>query len=262
MRVALPDSPGSLGRLAWTLGVIGADILQVSVLETGSGRAIDELSLRLGSLTVEQLTERVETIPGVRVLAVWRPRAMAATAAVAVLGQLAADPRRAVATLVDAVPDLFGADWAVLVGAGPSPTPVLTSVRAPASPALGALTPGRPRGTSLADGTTAASAPLTADTVLVVARVAGPAFHRTEIDRLDQLSRAAATVLAGIGAAPPAPAARAAADDAVPPPVDAGRSALDAGRSALDAGRSALDAGRSAVDAGRSALDGVGRRAG
>ncbi|BCJ35137.1 amino acid-binding protein [Actinocatenispora thailandica] len=210
VRVALPDSPGSLGRLSWTLGVIGADILQVSVLETGSGRAIDELSLRLGSLTIDQLTERVETIPGVRVLAAWRPRAMAPTAEVAVLGQLAADPPRAAATLVDAAPDLFGGDWAALAGTGPAPTPVLTSVRAPASLALGAITPSRPRGHPLADGTHAALAPLTADTVLMVARAAGPAFHRTEIDRLDQLARAAAAVLAAVDAPVPAGAGPAA----------------------------------------------------
>ncbi|MEV0840880.1 amino acid-binding protein [Actinocatenispora sera] len=206
VRVVLPDSPGSLGRLAWTLGVIGADILQVGVLETGSGRAIDELSLRLGSLTVEQLTERVETIPGVRVLAAWRPREMAPAAGLAVLGQLAADPPRAAATLVDAVPDLFGADWAAVVSTGATPTTVLTSVRAPVAPALGPISPARPRAYPLADGTRAALAPLTDDAVLVVARTTGPAFHRTEIDRLDQLARAAAAVLAGTGA-PLGPAA-------------------------------------------------------
>jgi len=206
VRVALPDSPGSLGRLSWTLGVIGADILQVSVLETGSGRAVDELSLRLGSLTVEQLTERVETIPGVRVLAAWRPRSMAPTAGLAVLGQLASDPDRGAAILVDAAPDLFAADWAALVGAGPDPAPVRTSVRAPQSLALGAIRPTRPRGYPLCDGTQAALAPLTDDTVLLVARTAGPAFHRTEIDRLDQLARAAAAVLAGTGRALPASA--------------------------------------------------------
>ncbi|HEY3502433.1 MAG TPA: amino acid-binding protein [Actinocatenispora sp.] len=194
-RIALPDAPGSLGRLAWTLGVLGADILQVSVLETGSGRAVDELTLRLGSLTVDELRDRIQIIPGVRVVAVWRPRALSHAADAAVLGQLARDPDRGLTTLVDAAPDLFAAEWAVLLGDGSEPTPVRASFRAPRALAVGALEPVRPRAYALADGTHAAMAPLGPGAVLVVARADGPAFHRTEVDRLDQMAGAAAGIL-------------------------------------------------------------------
>lgn len=194
-RIALPDAPGSLGRLAWTLGVLGADILQVSVLETGSGRAVDELTLRLGSLTVDELRDRIQIIPGVRVVAVWRPRALSHAADVAVLGQLARDPDRGLTTLVDAAPDLFAAEWAVLLGEGPEPTPVRASFRAPRALAVGALEPVRPRAYVLPDGTHAAMAPLGPGAVLVVARADGPAFHRTEVDRLDQMAGAAAGII-------------------------------------------------------------------
>ncbi|GAA4214001.1 amino acid-binding protein [Actinocatenispora rupis] len=195
-RVALPDAPGSLGRLAWTLGVLGADILQVSVLETGSGRAVDELTLRLGSLTLDELRDRIQVIPGVRVLAVWRPRAVSRAADATVLGQLARHPDRGLSTLVDAAPDLFAAEWAVLLGGGgPEPTAVRASFRAPQALAVGALEPLRPRGYTLPDGTHAAMAPLAGGTVLLVARAAGPAFHRTEVDRLDQLVDAASGIL-------------------------------------------------------------------
>ena len=43
LRIELPDQPGSLGRVTWTLGVLGADVAQIYVLERDSGRALDDI---------------------------------------------------------------------------------------------------------------------------------------------------------------------------------------------------------------------------
>ena len=45
LRVRLPDRPGSLGQVARTLGVTGADIVQMVVLERVGGRAVDDFTV-------------------------------------------------------------------------------------------------------------------------------------------------------------------------------------------------------------------------
>ena len=45
VRVTLPDRPGALGQVARTLGVAGADIVQVVVLERLGGRAVDDFTV-------------------------------------------------------------------------------------------------------------------------------------------------------------------------------------------------------------------------
>src|SRR5690242_17954718 len=73
VRVALPDRPGSLGQVARTLGVAGADIVQVVVLERLGGRAIDDFTVVWpGGAGVERLRAGLSAMPGVRVDGVWR----------------------------------------------------------------------------------------------------------------------------------------------------------------------------------------------
>lgn len=45
LRIALPDRPGSLGQIARALGVAGADITQVVVLDREAGRAVDDITV-------------------------------------------------------------------------------------------------------------------------------------------------------------------------------------------------------------------------
>ncbi|HEX6074678.1 MAG TPA: amino acid-binding protein, partial [Micromonosporaceae bacterium] len=117
VRIRLADRPGSLGRVTWTLGVLGADIYQVVVLGRQSGRAVDDFTVELpGSVSRERLVATLQEIPGVVVDGVWPAAVLPGVSTeVAVVGQIAADPTRGPATLVDALPRLFGADWAVLV---------------------------------------------------------------------------------------------------------------------------------------------------
>lgn len=235
VRVTLPDRPGALGQIARTLGVAGADIVQVVVLERLGGRAVDDFTVVWpGVARVERLLAGLAAIPGVQVDGVWR--AIGAPVAgghdAELLAQVAANPADGLATLVDAVPGLLAADWAAAavvsadwasrsgsvprVGTGdPGPLAGVESVapaaglpavayaswRAPVPLQLPEVTPLRARPLDGPGDTRFAVAPFgRAGLVLVVARVDGEglpaaAFHVTEVDRIAQLVRAAAVVL-------------------------------------------------------------------
>ncbi|MCI4065009.1 amino acid-binding protein [Micromonospora sp. R77] len=214
VRVTLPDRPGTLGQVARTLGVAGADIVQVVVLERLGGRAVDDFTVVWpGAARVERLLAGLAAIPGVRVDGVWRAIGTPTTTGqdAELLAQIAANPADGVATLVDAVPGLLAADWAVAAvvpldwaarSGGPSAATVgQASWRAPVPPRLPEVTPLRARSMTAPDGTHYAVAPFgRAGLVLVVAREhTGPltaaAFHATEVDRLAQLVRAGAVIL-------------------------------------------------------------------
>jgi hypothetical protein len=223
VRVTLPDRPGSLGQVARTLGVSGADIVQVVVLERLGGRAIDDFTVIWpGAARVERLLAGLGAVPGVRVDGLWS----VAGAPVAVgghdsqlLAQVASNPDDGLATLVDAVPGLLAADWAAAVAvpadwATPRRHPpsadryrdggsvvVRASWQAEEPLVVPEVSPLRARPLAGPGGARYAVAPFErAGLVLLAARVRGdelpPAsFHRTEVDRLAQLVRAVAAVL-------------------------------------------------------------------
>ncbi|WP_433355410.1 amino acid-binding protein [Microtetraspora malaysiensis] len=201
LRVSLPDRPGVLGQVARAFGVMGADILQVTVLERDSGRAIDDFTVSWsGVLSAEELRERVSVVPGTRVEAAWRTREVpGANPDYDLLGHVAADPGRALPTLVDAVPDLVSADWAVAVSAADGAL-VHGSWQAPET--LSWPEAWADRGTELTAIRSSAVTldgplhvlsvplpPLPGENILhlVVARIQGPAFHRVELDRMTRL---------------------------------------------------------------------------
>jgi hypothetical protein len=116
VRVTLPDRPGALGQVARTLGVAGADIVQVVVLERLGGRAVDDFTVVWpGASRTERLLSGLGAIPGVQVDGVWRAIGAPGNGGqdAELLGQVAANPADGLATLVDAVPGLLAADWAV-----------------------------------------------------------------------------------------------------------------------------------------------------
>jgi hypothetical protein len=216
LRVALPDRPGSLGQVARTLGVAGADIVSVVVLERVGGRAVDDFTVVWpASAPVERVLVGLTAVPGVRVDGVWRGTELPEPGGreVALVGQVAASPQVGLSTLVDAVPGPFGADWAaaLTIGAdwvggtsadGGDPAVVCVSWRAPVVPPRMEIAPLRPRTLTAADGTYLAVAPFQrGGLVLVVARggpggdSGAPPFHRSEVDRLAQLVGAVAAVL-------------------------------------------------------------------
>jgi hypothetical protein len=222
VRVTLPDRPGALGQVARTLGVAGADIVQVVVLERLGGRAVDDFTVVWpGAARVERLLAGLAAIPGVEVNGVWQAIGAPVSGGhdAELLAQVAANPADGLATLVDAVPALLAADWAVAAvvppdwaaraGAprplslplGGEPTTAYASWRAPDPLRLPEVTPLRARPMLGPDGTRYAVAPFgRAGLVLVLARdedseLPAPAFHVTEVDRVAQLVRAAAVIL-------------------------------------------------------------------
>lgn len=220
VRVTLPDRPGALGQVARTLGVAGADIVQVVVLERLGGRAVDDFTVVWpGQSRVERLLAGLAAIPGVQVDGMWRAIGAPTVGGqdAELLAQVASNPKDGLATLVDAVPGLLAADWAAAavvpadwavrsengrstVGRA-GPTLVYASWRAPSPPELPEVTPLRPRAIDTDTGTHFAVAPFgRAGLVLLVARVDTPeltaaGFHVTEVDRAAQLVRAAAVIL-------------------------------------------------------------------
>lgn len=225
VRVTLPDRPGSLGQVARTLGVAGADIVQVVVLERLGGRAVDDFTVIWPGVThLERLLAGLAAIAGVRVDGIW-PAIGAPTATgqdAELLAQIVGNPTDGLVTLVDAVPALLAADWAAVAvvpldwaartGRGGKPIVAHASWRAPASPRLPEVTPLRARALSTAESHYALAPFGRAGLVLVVARdrteplsVAG--FHTTEVDRLAQLVRASAVILGDrldlVGTQPP-----------------------------------------------------------
>ncbi|XVU23940.1 amino acid-binding protein [Actinoplanes sp. CA-054009] len=218
VRVTLPDRPGALGQVARTLGVAGADIVQVVVLERLGGRAVDDFTVVWpGASRVERLLAGLAAIPGVQVDGVWKAIGAPVNGGhdAELLAQVAANPSDGLATLVDAVPGLLAADWAAAAvvpadwasrsGAPRSlasePTVTYASWRAPSPLQLPEVTPLRARPLTGADKTKYAVAPFGRDgLVLVVARsdddeLPAAAFHVTEVDRVAQLVRAAAVIL-------------------------------------------------------------------
>src|SRR2546421_1164539 len=118
LRVRLPDRPGSLGQVARTLGVTGADIVQMVVLERIGGRAVDDFTVIWpAAAPVDRILAGLAAIPGVTVEGVWRSVGAPAVggADAELVGQVAANPADGIATLVDAVPGLLSADWAAVL---------------------------------------------------------------------------------------------------------------------------------------------------
>jgi hypothetical protein len=222
VRVTLPDRPGSLGQVARTLGVAGADIVQVVVLERAAGRAVDDFTvLWPGAARVDRLLAGLTAVPGVKVDGVWRAIGAPVNGGhdAELLAQVAAGPDSGLHTLVDAMPGLLAAEWAAAIlvpadwplrtgggtraeAAGDDPAVVYTSWQAPDPLVIPEVTPLRARALDGPDGTRYAVAPFgRAGMVMLVARTTtdglpSAAFHATEVDRVAQLVKAA-TVLLG-----------------------------------------------------------------
>jgi ACT domain-containing protein len=200
LRVSLPDRPGALGRITRTLGAVGADILQMTVLEREGGRALDEFTVAWsGSTSDDRLTAGLETIQGVRVEAIWSAaEPPGAFPDLDVLGHVAANPGRAVITLADAMPGIFSADWSAVVRADATREIVHASWSAPSPMDPPPFVPQRPRSFTAGDGVHFAATPL-AETglVLLLARSIGPEFHRAEVSRLTLITEVAMATAAG-----------------------------------------------------------------
>ena len=68
VRVWLPDRPGALGAVASRIGAVRGDLVGIDILETGAGRAIDELVVSLPDEDlVPLLVKEMQEVEGVDV---------------------------------------------------------------------------------------------------------------------------------------------------------------------------------------------------
>src|SRR3954453_12653581 len=118
LHVALPDVPGSLGRLASAIGSAGGNIDAIEIVERShDGRAVDDvfLAAEAGGMT-DSIISACTSLDGVEVL--WISRYGAGsnlTRDLEVVEAMTSDPEVARDTLVDLLPATFVVDWAVRV---------------------------------------------------------------------------------------------------------------------------------------------------
>lgn len=184
LRLSLPDRPGALGRLARAMGIAGADIATIAVLEQGAGRAVDDVHVRWPEgRPREVLTTALAGEPGVQLLGL-RPsrQAPGAHPELDLLAQIAQVPGRALETLVDMAPSAFAADWAAV--AGPDGELRYTSLGAPEAVRLRPVRALRVTAADGDEGRCHGLAPLDGEATLVITRGENFTFHRLELMRL------------------------------------------------------------------------------
>ena len=195
LRLWVADRPGALGQVTRELGACGADIVQVNVLSREPGRALDEITVFLAE---EHRRPALES--ALREISNVSLEGMRASGEVPgafpdldLLGRIAADPRAALNLLVDALPRILAADWALALSADHGNGVLARSWDAPADPVLPDLPP---RASSLTIGSAHyATAPVGLSGVrALVCRLGDPNFHRFEVLRLTRLTAVTAAV--------------------------------------------------------------------
>jgi hypothetical protein len=188
LRVSVPDRPGSLAALTTALAAAGANVLSVSVVERESGRAVDDLLLDWPyGRAWDAVTTAVDNCAGARVHGLRHITEPSVSHESDLLGQIAADPGRAYATLVDGLPHLLLADWCALFDRQSSRN---AEYATPGSPHPLPETDhplGRPRVLTV-NGESLLLAPVADSSMRVlVGRYAGPGFTRGEMHRCASL---------------------------------------------------------------------------
>ena len=195
LRLWVADRPGALGQVTRELGAGGADIVQVSVLGREQGRALDEITVFLAEEHRRPaLEESLRGLGGVA-LEGMRPstEVPGAFPDLDLLGRIAADPRASLNLLVDALPRILAADWALALSADHGNGVLARSWDAPADPVLPDLPP---QASSVTVGAAHyAQAPVgTTGANVLLCRLGDPGFHRFETMRLSRLAEVTAAV--------------------------------------------------------------------
>lgn len=212
LRIALDDTPGSLARIATALGEIGANIVELDVLERSLDHAIDQLVVQAPGRTGPEVREAVERVAGatVEILRPTRRHAGLPPLGLAVrLARAATDD--VLRTLADGVAVTFEATWAAVVrDRRPQVEVLAASAGAPsfldvATPWLPVRDVRRiPQGTWTPPGWLRAGEPLSlaavplrsAGEALLVCRPYGPRFAQRELGDLAMLADLAVAELA------------------------------------------------------------------
>ncbi|UER55495.1 ACT domain-containing protein [Kineosporiaceae bacterium SCSIO 59966] len=202
IRISVPDRPGSLGRVATALGTVGADIVQVEVLEAEAGRALDDVHIDVQDVDhLDRLSTVLAGVPGVTLVGLQHPAPpTTGHAELELVAQVLAQPDRALQTLVDGAPGAAGADWAACLvydERGAATGVRERSTACPGEDRVPLTAPLRVAALSWPGTAGAALAPLAGTRLgLAVVRESGPPFHRSELWRLEQVGRIVGPVVA------------------------------------------------------------------
>jgi hypothetical protein len=207
LRIELPDVPGSLGAVASAIGVAGANIEALEIVEhRGEGTAIDDVFIELTpGVMPDMVVSAIQRLDGVRVL--WVARYATGgnlSLDLEAIETITEDPSRAAHHLTELLPRAFRSDWAMVaeLGAG-----ALTRVHATASapdlpdqakdwfPVTDATRPPVDESWSEWNGTDVAVAPLgSANRIVVFGRRGGPEILDSELARLNHLAGLTASI--------------------------------------------------------------------
>ncbi|MBI4943658.1 MAG: ACT domain-containing protein [Actinobacteria bacterium] len=207
LRISVPDSPGTLGRVTTAIGAAGGDIAAVDVLESQAGRALDDVFVTVrDAVHLAAVTSAVSAEPGIQVAGVQQPvPPVTGHTDLELCQQVLAQPERAVRTLVDGAPGALGADWAAVLvfdATGAHEDVLAVSRDAPAPDAVRITAPLRLGTVTLTDPATdraysgTALVPIGNGPLgLLLVRQEGVDFHRSELYRLAQVGSLLGSVM-------------------------------------------------------------------
>ncbi|WP_158221229.1 ACT domain-containing protein [Kineosporia sp. R_H_3] len=207
LRISVPDSPGTLGRVTTAIGAAGGDIAAVDVLESQAGRALDDVFVNVrDAVHLAAVTSAVSAEPGIQVAGVQQPvPPVTGHTDLELCQQVLAQPDRAVRTLVDGAPGALGADWAAVLvfdATGAHEDVLAVSRDAPAPDAVRITAPLRLGSVTLTDPATdraysgTALVPIGNGPLgLLLVRQEGVDFHRSELYRLAQVGSVLGSVM-------------------------------------------------------------------
>jgi hypothetical protein len=195
LRVSVPDRPGSLAALTAALAGAGANVQSVAVVDREAGRAVDDLLLDWPyGRAWDAVTTAIDNCPGVRVHGLRHIAEPSVTHDADLIGQVAAEPQRALETVIDGLPHLLLADWCALFDRRLPHHPEYATPGSPVPLPETAHPLGRPRTLSV-DGESLLLAPVPASQLRVlVGRYAGPGFTRGEMHRCATLITVATSI--------------------------------------------------------------------
>ena len=192
LRVALPDVPGSLGRVATAIGEAGGDIEAIEIVEhRNDGVAVDDFLLETTPGTMpDSLVSACSALDGVEVL--WINRYAAGGNLfldLEVVEELTTQPAAARDRLVDLLPITFRVDWAARTTRDGR---IVRSTEA-APEAIEWVEVERAQRLD-DDGVTVRCGVPLGDDVVVLGRRGGPEFLDSELARLGHLVGLAVTI--------------------------------------------------------------------
>jgi hypothetical protein len=197
LRVALPDVPGSLGRLATAIGEAGGDIEAIEIVEKRhDGTAVDDVLLEMtpGSMP-DSVVSACNSLDGVEVI--WISRYAAGGNLfldLEVVEELTANPAEALDKLVGLLPVTFRADWAARLRRTQNGGEVTMATPAAPHEIHWVDIDQAARLPSADDVTLHCGAPLGPNGLVVIGRDGGPEFLDSELARLGHLVALAASI--------------------------------------------------------------------